>query len=106
MGYQTPLKIWDASKLDDTTPTAPLIATLSGHTDDVYSVVYSPDGSRLASGSLDNTIKIWDATVNANTSTPITTLSGHTDNVYSVTFSPDGLKLASGSTDETIKIWR
>jgi WD40 repeat protein len=55
----------------------------------------------LASGSDDNTIKLWDVA----TGKPITTLKGHTSPVWSVSFSPDGKTLASGSEDNTIKVW-
>jgi WD40 repeat protein len=78
-----------------------LSKTLEGHTGFVSSVVYSPDGKTLASGSLDHTIKIWDT----KTGKCINTLKGHKDWVLSVVYSPDGLTLASGSHDNTIKIW-
>ena len=67
----------------------------------VNSVSFSPDGSRIASGSGDNTIKIW----NVETGEIIKTLTGHTFFVNSVSFSPDGSRIASGSNDRTIKIW-
>jgi len=67
----------------------------------VNSVAFSPDGSILASGSLDQSIILWDmASVRE-----LRTLSGHTDSVQSVAFSPDGSILASGSRDDTIKLW-
>ncbi|NEQ17119.1 MAG: ATP-binding protein, partial [Moorea sp. SIO3E2] len=59
------------------------------------------DGQTLASGSSDETIKLW----NRETGTEIVTLQGHIDNVDSVSFSSDGQTLASGSSDETIKLW-
>jgi|GEM_PF-787108 len=77
------------------------IRNMTGHTSYVISVAFSPDGTKLASGSYDNTIKLW----NTADGSLIRTLSGHTNNVYSVTFSPDGTKLASGSEDNTIKLW-
>src|SRR5208282_2748410 len=75
--------------------------TLKGHTEYVLSVVFSPDGKTLASGSLDNTIKLWDVARGKD----LATLKGHTSAVRSVRFSPDGKTLASGSDDNTIKLW-
>jgi WD40 repeat protein len=77
------------------------VNTLKGHEDSVGSVGFSPDGKKLASGSYDKTIKIWDVT----TGKVLNTLKGHEGWVGSVGFSPDGKKLASGSYDKTIKIW-
>ncbi|REJ57386.1 MAG: protein kinase [Microcystis aeruginosa DA14] len=75
--------------------------TLTGHSDSVQSVVYSPDGRYLASGSGDKTIKISGVA----TGKQLRTLTGHSDTVSSVVYSPDGRYLASGSNDKTIKIW-
>ena len=69
------------------------IKTLTGHSDVVYSVVFSPDGEYLASGSWDKTIGVW----SVSSGKRIKTLTGHSNNVYSVVFSPDGEYLASGS---------
>ncbi|NES23479.1 MAG: hypothetical protein F6K41_32315, partial [Symploca sp. SIO3E6] len=71
------------------------------HQDAVTSVSFSHDGKFLASGSIDNTIKIWDLEKGGE---PLT-LSGHQSSVKSVSFRPDGKLLASGSFDKTIKIW-
>ncbi len=74
---------------------------LSGHTRAVRSVSFSPDGSTIASGSYDTTIRLW----NVTDGTHIRTLSGHTGLVYSVSFSPDGSTIVSGSRQE-IRLWQ
>jgi hypothetical protein len=74
---------------------------LEGHSAPVWSVVFSPDGKTLASGSVDRSIKLWDVA----TGKVINTLNGHSNWVYSVVFSPDGKTLASGSQDNSIKLW-
>src|SRR5437764_264688 len=76
-------------------------ATLKGHTNSVASMTYSPDGKTLASGSWDETIKLWDV----QSGKERITLKGHTSFVYAVAFSPDGKTLASASTDGMVKQW-
>ena len=77
------------------------IDLLTGHTSSVESVSFSSDGQTLASGSWDNTVRVWDV----NTGKHLRTLEGHTLWVNSVSFSPDGNTLASGSADETVRVW-
>ena len=69
----------------------------------VFSVAFSPDGTKLASGGYDNTVRIWNAETGEQIGEP---LRGHTGFVMSVAWSPDGTKLASGSYgDNTVRIW-
>ena len=75
---------------------------LKGHTGEVHSVAYSPDGQHTISGSYDRTIRIWDAETGDLVGDP---LKGHTGAVHSVAYSPDGQHIISGSYDSTIRIW-
>jgi WD40 repeat protein len=67
----------------------------------VRSVAYSPDGKHIVTGSLDETVKIWDSA----TGKEKCTLTGHSDWVRSVAYSPDGKHVVSGSRDNTVKVW-
>ncbi|XWK88065.1 MAG: tetratricopeptide repeat protein [Phormidium sp.] len=78
-----------------------LAQTLKAHSDYVRTVLISPDGQILFSGSDDKTIKIWEL----STGKEIRTLTGHTHYVYSLAISPDRKTLFSASGDNTIRIW-
>jgi WD40 repeat protein len=115
------VKIWDAA-------TGQERQTLTGHTEGVSCVAYSPDGTRIVSGSSgdrimsvgteevrtravigspDNTLKVWDAA----TGRKMLTLTGHSSGVTSVAWSPDGKRIVSGSgwfvasNSGEIKVW-
>ena len=66
-------------------------------------MAFSPDGTRLAAGLEDHTVRLWDVA----RQTEVATLEGHTDRVASVSFSPDGSLLASagGWNDPTVRLW-
>ena len=75
--------------------------TLEEHAESIEGLAFSPDGRTIATGSMDQTIILWDVV----TGSVKHTLKGHTDSVTSVSFSPDGKTLASGSADNTIRFW-
>ncbi|CAE7177651.1 unnamed protein product [Rhizoctonia solani] len=73
-----------------------------GHTDNVNSVSFSPDGTRLVSGSNDKTILVWDVERGTTILGPI---NGHTGGVLSAAFSPNNAQIVSCSSDGTIRLW-
>ncbi len=86
--------------------TAALVASqlrvvLRGHDDGVQGVGWSPDGRRLATGSRDRTVRIWDT----DGGDELVVLRGHDDWVWGVGWSLDGRRLATGSRDRTVRIW-
>ena len=77
--------------------------SMSGHTKTVLSLAFKPNSYLLASGSRDDTVRIWD--VGGNNRRHVRTLRGHTSSVQSVAWSPDGRTLASASADGTVRLW-
>jgi WD40 repeat protein len=78
-----------------------LFAQTTYQYDESGNLIYSPDGKYLASGSWDDTVKIWDV----DTFREAGTLIGHANYVTGVAYSPDGKYLASCSYDKIVKIW-
>jgi WD40 repeat protein len=72
----------------------PVAGPFLGHSDQVRSVSFSPDGQHIASGSDDQTICVWNAMTGEMVAGPF---RGHSDMVTSVAFSPDGQHIVSGS---------
>ncbi|MHC4067723.1 MAG: protein kinase domain-containing protein, partial [Planctomycetota bacterium] len=77
------------------------LATLRGHSSWVWSASFSPDGTRIVTGSYDKTAKVWDAA----TDSELATLCGHSGPVTSASFSPDGTRIVTRSRDDTAKVW-
>jgi eukaryotic-like serine/threonine-protein kinase len=72
------------------------------HKGEVKAVAWSPDGTRIASGSADKTVQVWDAA----TGDHVVTCSGHSAEVKAVAWSPrDGQRIVSGSLDKTARVW-
>ena len=67
----------------------------------VLSADFSSDGTRVVTGSDDNTARLWDTTTGAL----LATLSGHSSSVSNVTFSPDGSRVLTASWDNTARLW-
>lgn len=79
-----------------------LSSSIAGHGQPILAAQFSPaSSSRLATGSGDNTARIWDC----ETGTPLATLKGHTSWVLVVSWSPNGEILATGSNDSTVRLW-
>ena len=72
--------------------------------DGVTTVAISPDGQYVAAGSLDKSVRVWDAR-SGYIVERLDGPEGHKDSVYSVAFAPNGRDLVSGSLDKTIKMW-
>ncbi|GHP10249.1 hypothetical protein PPROV_000898100 [Pycnococcus provasolii] len=68
------------------------------HHEDVVSVSFSPDGTRMVSTGNNATICVWDATTGDVD-------GGHYGSVYSASYSPDGTRIVSASEDATVRVW-
>ncbi len=74
---------------------------VDGNPFNVLALAFSPDGTRLASGGKDKTVRLWDTATNKE----LATLRKHTGWTNVLAFSPDGKMLASGGTDKTVQLW-
>ena len=72
-----------------------------GHSNLVLTVMVTPDGSRVLSGSTDNTMKVWDI----DTGECLITIAGHSSSVLATAITSDGSRVVSGSSDNTVKVW-
>ena len=107
-GRSRSIQLWDvpamltSNSVDGVGPSAPQpMRTLQGHRDTITTVSFSPDGHTLASGSEDQTIRLWEV----DGGQLLQTLHGHAGWLTSVCFSPNGYTLASGGEDRAICLW-
>lgn len=97
------VKVWDSEtgKLLNDLHSDDYSAQNAGKDAGVTSISFSPDDQYITAGSLDRSVRVWNAT-NGHL---IEKFEGHKDSVYSVSFSPDGRHIISGSLDKTLRIW-
>ncbi len=86
--------VWDVN-------TGKQVFTLTNHNDMVDQVVFSPDGTRIATASLDGTARLWDA----SNGKELFGLLSHSASVFDIAFSGDSKYVATTSSDKTAKIW-
>jgi len=86
--------VWDAR-------TGNRVLTLKGHSQEILDVAFSPDGTLMATASLDGTAKLW----NARNGRELQTLTGHGGWVLGIDFTPDGRSLATAGIDGTARLW-
>lgn len=77
------------------------VATFAGHEKSVDAMTVFAGGSRLLSGSVDGTARVWDV----GSGEPLGVLTGHRKTVSSVAVTPDGRLAITGSYDRTIRLW-
>ncbi len=77
---------------------------LKGHSEAIYSTAFNKDGTILATGSFDKTVRLWDAATGKQLR-EFGGTAGHQSLVLSVAFSPLGDQIASGGSDNLARVW-
>ena len=78
------------------------LRTLRADDQEIFNLVFSPDGKFLMSGDTKGILDIWDV----QKGILLETIKAHDSDIFTVAFSPDGQWLATGSYDRTIKLWK
>src|SRR5262249_55600116 len=105
-----PLPKWPPDANPDQTSTPRLfdagtgreLVRFEGHKQEVTSLTFSPDGTRVLTSSHDRTARIWDA----ERGRELVRLDGHREPIRAATFSPDGARLVTVSDDDTARLWQ
>jgi serine/threonine protein kinase len=92
--FDRTVQIWEAS-------TGTSRGLYTGHTDQVWTLAWSPNGQYIASAGKDKTVQIWDA----STAQTMSLYTGHSAEVEAVDWSPDSTMIASASYDKTVRVW-
>jgi WD40 repeat protein len=96
--HQHNVEIWNVAG----TTGGMLLRTLQGHHDAIMSVDFSPDGSKIVSGSMDSDLRLWETTTGNN----LCCMKGHSNLVSSVAYLPNNMGVVSGSRDKMVRIWK
>lgn len=92
--YRAAVRLWDVL-------TGAELAVFRGHTDDVLSVAFCPDGRRVVSASADHTVRVWDRIDECE----VRRFRKHRGRVCAVVCCPDGRHAVSGGIDRTLRLW-
>jgi WD40 repeat protein/tRNA A-37 threonylcarbamoyl transferase component Bud32 len=88
------VRVWDAT-------TGAKVGEVRGHKNNIHAIAFSPDGTRFATGSMDQTIFLYQI----GREQPIARMNGHRGWIHDLEFSPDGNRLISASQDHTLRLW-
>jgi WD40 repeat protein/serine/threonine protein kinase len=100
-GQQMPVPSADTTARLWSAATGKLVRELKGHAAPVFAAVFSPDGTRIATGGADRVVRVWNA---ASTNDPLV-LTGHDADIRALAFSPDGRALAVATAGRLARLW-
>ena len=100
--FETCKAFVDALERASRPPVGTTVLTFTGHSNRVTALAWSPDGTRIASASNDQTVQVWDA----ETGKQLYTYSEHVSCIEALAWSPDGTRIASAGDDGTVRIWQ